>query len=298
MQDRPLLRQVLARRQPRRVVAGVGTFFSAFDLNTLSSLGAMAFVTPRAARRPRAYVRVKGPDAVDYLEPDALERRAGRGLGRRAAADAEGARDRAAARVAARRRRRAAADRAGARRGRSARSSCACASPRSARSSPRSTPRRSSSRRRTGSRTATTACRRSRCSTPASTRTVRKSSSGCASRRRRRASAASSTTACCRPRRGSRSARSRSPRAAIPGQEPVARQHHRGKVNRRLRVLDVDGAARTRDARRVRREGGRPRDERRARARARLRARRGARTTPSCESAPRRPATLTAPSRP
>jgi folate-binding protein YgfZ len=27
----------------------------------------MQFVTPRAARRPRAYVRVNGPDAVDYL---------------------------------------------------------------------------------------------------------------------------------------------------------------------------------------------------------------------------------------
>jgi folate-binding protein YgfZ len=28
----------------------------------------MSIVTPRAARRPRAYVRVKGPDAVDYLD--------------------------------------------------------------------------------------------------------------------------------------------------------------------------------------------------------------------------------------
>ena len=31
-------------------------------------------------------------------------------------------------------------------------------------------------------------------------------------------------------------------KGCYPGQEPVARQHHRGKVNRRLRVLDVDGA--------------------------------------------------------
>src|SRR5947209_1362037 len=30
-------------------------------------------------------------------------------------------------------------------------------------------------------------------------------------------------------------------KGCFPGQEPVARQHHRGKVNRRLRVLDVDG---------------------------------------------------------
>src|SRR6266702_6919018 len=28
----------------------------------------MAIVTPPAARRPRAYVRVKGPDAADYLQ--------------------------------------------------------------------------------------------------------------------------------------------------------------------------------------------------------------------------------------
>src|SRR6478672_5454477 len=43
------------------------TFFSALERNTLSSLGAMQFVTPRAAHRARAYVRVKGPEAVDYL---------------------------------------------------------------------------------------------------------------------------------------------------------------------------------------------------------------------------------------
>ena len=32
-------------------------------------------------------------------------------------------------------------------------------------------------------------------------------------------------------------------KGCYPGQEPIARQHYRGKVNRRLRVLDVDGAA-------------------------------------------------------
>jgi folate-binding protein YgfZ len=31
-------------------------------------------------------------------------------------------------------------------------------------------------------------------------------------------------------------------KGCFPGQEPVARQHYRGKVNRRLRVLGVDGA--------------------------------------------------------
>jgi aminomethyltransferase len=30
-------------------------------------------------------------------------------------------------------------------------------------------------------------------------------------------------------------------KGCYPGQEPVARQHYRGKVNRRLRVLDLDG---------------------------------------------------------
>jgi folate-binding protein YgfZ len=36
-------------------------------------------------------------------------------------------------------------------------------------------------------------------------------------------------------------------KGCYPGQEPIARQHYRGKVNRRLRVLDVEGAP-TRDA--------------------------------------------------
>jgi tRNA-modifying protein YgfZ len=30
-------------------------------------------------------------------------------------------------------------------------------------------------------------------------------------------------------------------KGCYPGQEPIARQHHRGKVNRRLRVLELDG---------------------------------------------------------
>jgi folate-binding protein YgfZ len=32
-------------------------------------------------------------------------------------------------------------------------------------------------------------------------------------------------------------------KGCYPGQEPVARQHHRGKVNRKLRVLEVEGRA-------------------------------------------------------
>ena len=234
----------------------------------------MATVTHRrCAQAPRVRAGA-GPGRGRLPEADGLERRPGRGLRRCAAPHAEGARDRAAARLAPRRRRLPAAHRARARRARSARSSRACASPRSARSSRRSTSRRSCSAAQTGSRTATTACPRSRCSTP--TWTATPSSSGCGSRRRRRGTAASSTTASCPPRRASTSARSRSRRAAIPGQEPIARQHYRGKVNRRLRVLEVEGDAGARDARRARREGGRPRHERGRRARARLRARRGA----------------------
>jgi tRNA-modifying protein YgfZ len=32
-------------------------------------------------------------------------------------------------------------------------------------------------------------------------------------------------------------------KGCYPGQEPIARQHYRGKVNRRLRVLDIEGEA-------------------------------------------------------
>jgi len=36
-------------------------------------------------------------------------------------------------------------------------------------------------------------------------------------------------------------------KGCYPGQEPIARQHYRGKVNRRLRVLDVEGEAAAND---------------------------------------------------
>jgi len=36
-------------------------------------------------------------------------------------------------------------------------------------------------------------------------------------------------------------------KGCYPGQEPIARQHFRGKVNRRLRVLDVEGEAQAGD---------------------------------------------------
>lgn len=36
-------------------------------------------------------------------------------------------------------------------------------------------------------------------------------------------------------------------KGCYPGQEPIARQHYRGKLNRRLRALDVDGEVRPND---------------------------------------------------
>lgn len=36
-------------------------------------------------------------------------------------------------------------------------------------------------------------------------------------------------------------------KGCYPGQEPIARQHYRGKVNRRLRVLDIGGGAQAGD---------------------------------------------------
>src|SRR5207253_3546979 len=44
------------------------TFRSALDLNTASSLGGVQTVTRAPVRRPRAYVRVAGPDASDLLQ--------------------------------------------------------------------------------------------------------------------------------------------------------------------------------------------------------------------------------------
>ena len=36
-------------------------------------------------------------------------------------------------------------------------------------------------------------------------------------------------------------------KGCYPGQEPIARQHYRGKVNRKLRVLEIDGGAKAGD---------------------------------------------------
>ena len=177
----------------------------------------MAIVTPAAARRPRAYVRVQGTDAVDYLNrmlsndvPEAgsvdalLLTPKARVIApvlvwRRGADDvllltepelgepllSQLTRMRFAAQVRDRRRGAHLDDRLrrGRRRHPEPRLRAAC--------------RRGARRRRWTLRPKT-------------------SSSRCGSPRRRRATAARSTIASCRPRRASRSERSRSPRAAIP----------------------------------------------------------------------------------
>ena len=70
-------------------------------------------------------------------------------------------------------------------------------------------------------------------------------------------------------------------KGCYPGQEPIARQHYRGKVNRRLRVLEVDGTPAPETPVVLRREGGRPRHERGRRAGARATCAWRCRTTPS-----------------
>ena len=67
------------------------------------------------------------------------------------------------------------------------------------------------------------------------------SSSDCASRPARPASGPRSTTACFPPKPGLTERAVSFSKGCYPGQEPIARQHYRGKLNRRLRVLDLEG---------------------------------------------------------
>ena len=76
VQHRPLLRQVLTRRQPCRVEPGSRTFVSAIDLNMRPTLVRERGNRYRRSRvRPRAYVRVQGPDAGRLSAADGVERR-------------------------------------------------------------------------------------------------------------------------------------------------------------------------------------------------------------------------------
>ena len=87
-------------------------------------------------------------------------------------------------------------------------------------------------------------------------------SSGCASRRRRRVYGRELDDRVLPAEAGLDERAISFTKGCYPGQEPIARQHYRGKVNRRLRVLEVEGTPARRDAGRARREGGRPRHER------------------------------------
>ena len=206
--------------------------------------GAMAVTAFRVARRPRDFVGVRGPDAgpTSRRWSRTTSKRSDRRLVRGASPDAEGA-------------------------SRSRRSSCcdaavddfllltepelgervratllARASPRSARSCSRSTVlvvarrrRRDSDGglRRAGGRGSGRRSPRRRWTT--------RSSSSCGSGRGRLVSVARSTTASFPPRPGSTTRAVDFEKGCYPGQEPIARQHYRGRVNRTLRVLEIDG---------------------------------------------------------
>ncbi len=243
VQDGPLLGQVLARRQASGVVAGFA--------HLLFRLGAEHVSTVTTTMRdrdtaPASFVRVAGPRRRGVPRPDGLERRRGARPGRvvrGAAADAEGARDRAARRAAARPRGLPAPDRARARRARAGRAASASrfAAKAEIELEEHTSPRRLRRQPRGASRPPTTASRRWRCST----RSVEPSDRARGARapphprRARRAGGRRSTTGCCPPRPGLTERAVSFTKGCYPGQEPIARLHYRGHANRGLRVLDA-----------------------------------------------------------
>ena len=224
VQDRPLLGEVLAGRQPRGVVSrldhlplGSAPEHASYTSARWPSRPYESAATPtRLRRRSRSGRRDLSPGA-------GLERRRGARPGRGvrgAAPDAEGAR--VAPMVVLRRA-----------------PTTSCSSP--SRGSASGCERRSLRSRfaakceieleehtsavvlggAEGSRRATTASPRSRCSTRTSSRrSATTSSSSCGSRRARRVTGVRSTTACFRPRPGSTRARSTSRRAATRARSP------------------------------------------------------------------------------
>ena len=68
MQDGPLLREVLAWRQARGVVSRRDDLALGSPRNTAATLVRMAVTAVRVARRARDFVGVRGPDAPSYLQ--------------------------------------------------------------------------------------------------------------------------------------------------------------------------------------------------------------------------------------
>ena len=236
----------------------------------------MAVTALRVASRPRDFVAVRGPDAASYLQ--AMVSNDVEALGPGESCEALFLTPKArviapAGRPPSERGRLPAPHRAGARRP-AAPGSSACASPPSARSRSSSTRLRSSSERPRGSRPRTTACRRSRCWTPVSSRpSATKSSSSCASgpalhvrardRRSRPSRRSGSGSAGDRLREGLLPGAGADRAAALPGpDQPLVA---RARARRR-------GATRVRRRARLRRKGGRAGDERCTRWRRRRRA--------------------------
>ena len=203
----------------------------------------MAIVTPAAARRPRAYVRVQGPDAVDYLN-----RMLSNDVPETGSVDALLLTPKARVIAPVLVWRRGADDVLLLTEPELGEPCCSqLTRMRFAAKCEIAAEEHTSTivfgEAATGSRTATTGSPPSRCSTPRSTP-------------RREDELEPLRIAAATPRYGREIDDRVLPAEAgleeraisfskgcYPGQEPIARQHYRGKVNRRLRVLEVSGDA-------------------------------------------------------
>ena len=110
------------------------------------------------------------------------------------------------------------------------------------RSSRKSTRRSWSSARTAASRTRSSASRAPSCSTPTSRRRCRPTSSSAPDRVREPAWGKELDDTILPAEAGLDETHVSFTKGCYPGQEPIARLRHRGKVNRALRALEVDGA--------------------------------------------------------
>ena len=262
MEDGPLLSQVLPRRQPRGVVARVAHLLLRLRPEHASSLRAGTVAQPAAADALRAAPRVRAACKAPMRSTSSTgccrttsptPARSTRCSSR------EGARDRTPARVAPRRTTTTAAHRAGARR--------------SAARPTRAHALRREVRGRTGRARLDDRARRregipNRDYGIPAVEVLDSELDGDADQERLRIEAG--TPLCGRelddrvlPAEAGLDERAISfTKGCYPGQEPIARQHYRGKVNRRLRVLEVDGTPAPETPVVHGEKGGRPRHER------------------------------------